>query len=245
MEVGNSFTIKDLSSKCKSKAELYNMLVRDGQLYLPPKQEATQRFLRDVMMGKKSYIKCDDVKVTKVPQYKGLTVKNILKFARDQMNIDKYIPEFDYPKEPNREWLCNIINTLLHDEFQKFILKIVEERRNELIHSQNLGITVRPEFLNIFKKSQAVSIQTGKSHFLARVPKTTKDHIQIRKLEMENEEVKERKFEAFEEIRKLKSKLKEMEESQKDAEDNLEKLSKLYQLGIIDANGEYINNDMK
>ena len=36
-----------------------------------------------------------------------------------------------------------------------------------------------------------------------------------------------------------------MEESQKDAEDNLEKLSKLYQLGIIDANGEYINNDMK
>ena len=159
-------------------------------------------------MGKTSFFKCDDVKVTKVPQYKGLTVKNILKFARDQMNIDKYIPEFDYPKEPNWEWLCNIINTLLHDEFQKFILKIIEERRNELINSQNLGITVRPEFLNIFKKSQAVSIQTRKSHFLARVPKPTKDHIQIRKLEMENEEVKESKFEAFEEIRKLKTNLR-------------------------------------
>ena len=129
MEVDNSFTIKVLSSKCKSKTELYNMLVRDGQLYLP-KARGQSKILRDVMMGKKSYIKCDDVKVTKVPQYKGLTVKNILKFARDQMNIDKYIPEFDYPKEPNREWLCNIINTLLHDEFQKFILKIVEERRN-------------------------------------------------------------------------------------------------------------------
>ena len=35
------------------------------------------------------------------------------------------------------------------------------------------------------------------------------------------------------------SKLKEMEESQKDAEDNFEKLSKLYQLGVIDDNGEY------
>ena len=38
MEANNSFTIKDLSSKCKSKNELYNMLVRDGQLYLPQKR---------------------------------------------------------------------------------------------------------------------------------------------------------------------------------------------------------------
>ena len=71
-----------------------------------------------------------------------------------------------------------------------------------------------------------------------------KNQIQIRKLEIDNEEVKEN-FKVFEEIRKLKSKLKEIEESQKDAEDNLEKLSKLFHLGIIDVNGEYINNDMR
>ena len=64
MEIDHSFTIRDLSSKCRSKTELYNMLVREGQIYLPSKQEATQKFLRDVMMGKKNYIKCDDVRVT-------------------------------------------------------------------------------------------------------------------------------------------------------------------------------------
>ena len=37
------------------------MLVREGQIYLPLKHEATQRFLRDVMMEKKDYVKCDDV----------------------------------------------------------------------------------------------------------------------------------------------------------------------------------------
>ena len=88
-----------------------------------------------------------------------------------------------------------------------------------------------------FKQSQAVSTLPGKSHFLTRFPKPTKDHIQIRKLEMENEETKEKRFEAFEEINKLKSKLKDMEESQKNADNNLEKLSKLYQLGVIDENG--------
>ena len=64
-------------------------------------------------------------------------------------------------------------------------------------------------------------------------------------MEIENEETKEKWFEAFEEIKKLKSKQKDIEESQKDADNNLEKLSKLYQLGVIDENGEYINNDMK
>ena len=66
MEIDSSFTIRDLPSKCRSKTELYNMLVRECQIYLPPKQEATQRFLRDVMMGKKDYVKCDNVWVTKV-----------------------------------------------------------------------------------------------------------------------------------------------------------------------------------
>ena len=160
-----------------------------------------------------------------------------------QILINIYLS--DYPKEPNREWLCNVVNTLVQIEFQDFIKKVTEDRRKALIDSQNLGRTTRPEFIRIFQKSQAVSILPGESHFLSRFPKLTKDRIQIRKLEMENEEAKEKKLEAFEEIRKLNSKLKEMEESQKDAEDNLEKLSKLYQLGVIDDNREYINNDMK
>ena len=37
---------------------------------------------------------------------------------------------------------------------------------------------------------------------------------------MENEEVKDKRFGAYEEIKNLKIKLKEMEESQKDAVDN-------------------------
>ena len=35
-----NFSVRDLAAKCKSKSELYNILIRDG-IYLPPKQEAT------------------------------------------------------------------------------------------------------------------------------------------------------------------------------------------------------------
>ena len=36
--------------------------------------------------------------------------------------------------------------------------------------------------------------------------------------------------------------MKKLEDDQKDADDNIEKLSKLYELRIIDENGELINN---
>ena len=99
--------------------------------------------------------------------------------------------------------------------------------------------------MKIFKQSQAVSTLPGKSHFLTRFPKHTKDHIQIRKLEKENQQTKEKGFEAFEEIKKLRSKLRDMEESQVDADNNFKKFSKLYQLGVIDENGECVNIDMR
>ena len=70
--------------------------------------------------------------MTKVSQYKGLAVRNILKFALAHTNVDNYIPEYDYPKELNREWLYNVVNTLIQEELT-FIHKMTEDRRKVLL----------------------------------------------------------------------------------------------------------------
>ena len=57
MERRDKITVSDLAAKFKSKAELYNILTREGEIYLPPKQDSTQKFLREVMRGRKLYIK--------------------------------------------------------------------------------------------------------------------------------------------------------------------------------------------
>ena len=149
METVESFTILDLSSKWRSKTELYNMLTREGKVYLPPKQDATQSFLREIMMGKKKYVSRENVKVIKLPQYKGLAVRDILNFANRNIHIERFLPEYDYLKDPNREWLCNIVNTIIPDKFQKYIDLKIEERKLQLINSQNLGISVQPEFIKL------------------------------------------------------------------------------------------------
>ena len=57
MDLSNQFTISDLAAKCKSKTEFYNLLATEGGMHLPPVQDATQTYLRGIMMGKKEYVK--------------------------------------------------------------------------------------------------------------------------------------------------------------------------------------------
>ena len=245
MENINNLTVNDLSVKFKSKIELYNLLTREGDIYLPPNQDSTQKFLREIMLGDKLYIKCSDVNVVKVPQYKGLHVKDLLNFAASKINIKKYLPDYEYMKDPNREWLWNLINTLINKEFQESIHIKFEKRKQELIVNQNLGIRVKPEFVNISRKSQAVSTMSGKSHFLVRIPKQSRYKKQIRELEEEKKETDRKIDDLNNEIDSLRRKIEQFENDQMDHEENLEKLSNLFKLGIIDENGLPINDDMQ
>ena len=234
MEQDQAMTVADLSVKFKSKIELYNVLVREGNIYLPPKQDATQKFLREIMMGKKLFVEWSNVKVIKVPQHKGFHVKDLLRYASTKVNIEKYLPDYEYAKDPNREWLCNIINTLMREEFHKFIQEKINKRKQELIKSQNLGVKAISEFVNIFRRSQAVSTMKGKSHFLVRVPKENKDKTIVKKFEEEKSQNESKIKSLNKEIDNLKFKLQVLEDYQRDNDDNMEKLSNLYKLGIID-----------
>ena len=197
------------------------------------------------MKGEKLYVSWKDVEVIKVPQYKGLTVSDILKFAATKTYINRYLPEYNYAKEPNREWVWNLVNSLIPDEFQRFIKKREEERRKEILVSNNLAIKVKPEFLDIFRSSQAISTICGKSHFLARDPKVDKAQRRINELKEEKKEIEDKNDDFRLKIINLQDKLAKLESIERENEDNIDKLSRLYEAGIINEDGEYINNRME
>ena len=58
-----------LSGKMKSKADIYKILTKEGQLYLPPIDECPMIFIKDVLMGKK--------KVSAVPPLQLQTLLSI------------------------------------------------------------------------------------------------------------------------------------------------------------------------
>ena len=102
MEESNIMTVNDLSSKFRAKSELINVLWREGDIYLPPKRDVTQKYLRKLLHGEKLYVKWSEVKAINIPQYEGLTVNDLIKFAESEFDINKFLPEYDYDKVPNR-----------------------------------------------------------------------------------------------------------------------------------------------
>jgi hypothetical protein len=45
-------TVQDLSLIARSKKELYNVLVRDSEIYMPPIKEANAKYIRKIVSGK-------------------------------------------------------------------------------------------------------------------------------------------------------------------------------------------------
>ena len=107
-----------------------------------------------------------------------------------------------------------------------------------------MGIWSKPEFINVFKKSQAVSRMKGKSHFLVRMPKITKDRRIINDLEEKKEENDPKMISLVHEIDELKEKIHQLGDNQRDNEDNLDKLAHLYKLGLINKNEMPTNNEI-
>ena len=110
-----------LSSKWTTKTQLYNLLKRESKICLPLKQDATQSFLRDLIMERKNYIKLEDVNGIKVPQYKDLTVRDIINLAHQNIHIDRFLPNYDYLKDSYREWQSNVVSTIVSEKINNLL----------------------------------------------------------------------------------------------------------------------------
>ena len=84
----------------------------------------------------------------------------------------------------------------------------------------------------------------GKSHFLVRVPKVSKDQQKIAELIEEKKECHSEVITLSKEIDVIKSKIQLLEDDLINNDDNLEKFSNLFKLGIIDKNGHPIINQI-
>lgn len=88
--------------------------------YLSSYDTVTVYFCKDLITGKKKYIKCDQVKYMFVPQYESLSIERILEKAQQWLEVWNYLPdERDIHRLP-RQWLINVIFTLVGEPFQEW-----------------------------------------------------------------------------------------------------------------------------
>lgn len=124
--------------------------------------------LRDLASGKRTLIKCDEVRVINIPHFEGLTVEELIKYAKDWSGglIMKAFPsvENEILKLP-RAYLGNIIYTVAGDEFQEWVQKRISARNSKVMDERDMLIDLDPEIAKVFRESTSVSGKYDLSYF--------------------------------------------------------------------------------
>ena len=88
------------------------VLTVGGGLYLPPIVDSNKNYIQHLMTGRKKFLYWKNGKAVKIPNIKGLGIKEILEFGREHWQIDQYLPIYKYYKFPRRYWIWSVINSL-------------------------------------------------------------------------------------------------------------------------------------
>ena len=110
---------KSFSAKYRSKREIYNFLGTDVGVFLPPYDNITIYFLKELMGGQKKMLSTSNIRTIHIPQYEGLGVKDIRQYLdENHPEVYHYLPEpsLELPKVP-KQWLANVCTTILKEEF--------------------------------------------------------------------------------------------------------------------------------
>ena len=99
-----------------------------------------------------------NAKHVSVPHYEKLTLETIKEFCQLHPNeIDQYLPDGRELHKCSREWICNIIASVLGTTFTDWVREVIEDRNEELTEKKGLEIELDPDIASVFNMSTAVS----------------------------------------------------------------------------------------
>ena len=85
--------------------------------------------LRDIAIGAKSRIASKDVQVILVPYYDGLSIEKMLEFVGGIDAVMKALPDLERERlRLPREYIANVIYTLVGDKFKQWVTTRIEAR---------------------------------------------------------------------------------------------------------------------
>ena len=132
-------------------------------------------FLKDLARGKKTSkypplpisnscspeILSKNVRHISVPHYESLSLEKITEFCRGQPNnIHNYMPDRLEIHKISREWICNIVATVLKNKFTDWIDEQIKIRNEEVRDKKDMDIELDEDVYAAFKASTSVSCKS-------------------------------------------------------------------------------------
>jgi hypothetical protein len=100
----------DINKFVKSKDDLYAILAIEGQLHLPPFDDCTLEFLRDILAGRKKAMSNSQINMVNVPRLKEFNVSALTARAMSDSLCQQYLPDpaGSKARPVNRNFLFNV-----------------------------------------------------------------------------------------------------------------------------------------
>lgn len=102
-------------------------------------------------------LKATRIQHLQVPQYEGLAVGAMLIFIQEHREVFKYLPDQVEIQKCPKQWLINVIYTVVQDPFGVWVKQQIESRNQRVAVVKNLLIDMDPEVAEAFAASTAVS----------------------------------------------------------------------------------------
>ena len=133
-------------------------MTSDAGVYLSSYQTMTVFLMRDLVAGRRRLLRAADVKYINVPQFDGLSIEDMLDFARVRteapMDVFPMVPR-ELEKLP-RQYIANCIFTIVGKPFQDWIKARMEERNRKITH-EKATIEMDSQIAAIYQASTAIS----------------------------------------------------------------------------------------
>ena len=133
-------------------------MTNDVGCYLSSYETVTIWHMRDIVANKRTMVKAKDVKHIIIPQFEGLTIDDLLGYAGQYPAVMRALPmaQKEIRKMP-REYIGNIIYTLVGDDFRDWVKSRVDQRNTKVAEEGDMMIDMDPDIYKIFQSSNAVS----------------------------------------------------------------------------------------
>ena len=165
MERLSTMNIYEVALKSKSNKEVYYLTTTEGNIYLLPLGDTLYNFISQIMWGDQLNLKCSEVRVRKVPHLKTLNVGALIEFSWENTSIDEFLLDYTYKKHPNREWLSNIINTIIGERFRAFIMQGQQEKTDYILDKKHMKIWAFPVFIYLSQDLNSIFTHIVRIHF--------------------------------------------------------------------------------
>ena len=84
-------------------------------------------------------------------------MENILQYAFGFDQITHYFPVIREIRKFPRQYVCNVVHTVIGEPFAKWVANRITARNTKLAVTQNLNVVLDPKIAAAFAKSSAIS----------------------------------------------------------------------------------------